>query len=79
MMKVRNSKSRQKQNWMTVSKKWCDLDIDTNKLDIDLNPNTHDDWNLMFAHHKEEDEIYPLTTIETGKAHHKDRKTVFHC
>jgi hypothetical protein len=26
--KVRNSKSRQRQNWMTVSKNWCELDID---------------------------------------------------
>ncbi len=56
MTKVRNSNSRQRQNWMMVSKNWC-------KLDIDLNSNKHDDWNLVFAHHKEEDEIYPLTTM----------------
>jgi hypothetical protein len=48
--KVRNSKSRQGQNWMTVSKNWCELDIDTDKLD--LYTNKHDDWNLVFAHHK---------------------------
>jgi hypothetical protein len=27
----------------------------------------------LFAHHKEEDEIYPLTTIEIAEAQHKDR------
>ncbi len=59
---------------MTVSKNWCKLDIDTNKLDIDLNMDKHDDWNLVFAHHKEEDEIYPLTTIEIAEAQHEDQE-----
>ncbi len=36
MTKVKNSKSRQRQNWMTVLKNWC-------KLDIDLNTNKHED------------------------------------
>ncbi len=70
MTKVRNSKSRQRQNWITVSKKWCELDIDIDKLD--LNTDKHDDWNLVFAHHKEEDEIYPLTMIEIAEAQRKD-------
>jgi hypothetical protein len=74
MTKVRNSKSHQRQNWMTVLKNWCNLDIDTAKLDIDLNTNKHDDWNLMFAHHKEKDEIHPLTTIEIAKAQHEDQE-----
>jgi hypothetical protein len=39
---------------MTVSKNWCKLEIDTNK---------HEDLNLVFANHVEEDEIYPLTKI----------------
>jgi hypothetical protein len=52
---------------MTVSKNWC-------KLDIDLNTNKHEDWNLMFAHHEEEDDIYPLTTIEIAEAQHKDQE-----
>jgi hypothetical protein len=55
---------------MMVSKKWCELDIDSNKLD--LYANKHDDWNLVFAHHKEEDEIYPLTMIEKAEAQRKD-------
>jgi hypothetical protein len=55
---------------MTVSKKWCKLDIDSDKLD--LNTNKHDDWNLVFAHHKEEDEKYPLTRIEMAEAQRKD-------
>ncbi len=65
MTKVRNSKRRQRQKWMMVSKKWCELDIDTDKLD--LYTNKHDAWSLVFAHYKEEDEIYPLTTIEIAE------------
>ncbi len=57
---------------MTVSKKWCKLDIDTDKLDVDLNTNKHDDWILVFAHHEEEEEMYPLTTIEIAEAQRKD-------
>ncbi len=52
---------------MTASKNWC-------KVDIDLNTNKHEDWNLVFANHKEEDEIYPLTTIETAEAQRKDQE-----
>jgi hypothetical protein len=72
MTKVKNSKSRQRQNWMTVSKNWCELDIDLDKLDIDLSTKKHEDWNLLFAHHKEEEEIYPLTTIEIAEAQRKE-------
>jgi hypothetical protein len=57
-MKVRNISS-QRQCWMTVSKNWCKLDIDSDNLDSFTNK--HDDWNLVFAHHKEEDKVYPLT------------------
>ncbi len=70
--KVRNSKSRQRQNWMTVLKKRCELDIDSDKLD--LYTNKHDDWNLVFAHHEEEDNIYPLTTTEIADAKRKDQE-----
>jgi hypothetical protein len=28
----------------------------------------------VFAHHKEEDEVYPLTTIEITEAQHKDQE-----
>ncbi len=59
MTKVRNKQSRQRQNWMTVLKKWCKLDIGSDNLD--LYTDKHDDWDLVFAHHEEEDEIYPLT------------------
>jgi hypothetical protein len=65
MKKVNNSKSHHKQNWMTVSKNWC-------KLDIDLNTDKHGDWNLVFANHEEEDEMYPLTTKEIAEAQHND-------
>jgi hypothetical protein len=71
-MKVKNTKSRQRQNWMRVSKNWCELDIDTDNLD--LYTNKHDDWNLVFSHHKEEDEIYPLTIIEMAEAQRKDQE-----
>ncbi len=66
MTKVRNRKSRQKQSWMTVLKNWCKLDIDSDNLDSYTNK--HDDWNLVFAHHEEEDEIYPLTLTEIADA-----------
>jgi hypothetical protein len=46
---------------MTVSKKWC-------KFELDLNTNKNEDWNIVFAHHKEQDEIYPHTTIEIAEA-----------
>jgi hypothetical protein len=32
--KVKNKQSRQRQNWMTVSKNWCKLDIDSDNLDL---------------------------------------------
>ncbi len=59
--KVRNN-SRQRQCLMTVSKNWCKLDIDSDNLDSYTDK--HDDWNLLFAHHEEEDKVYPLTLIE---------------
>jgi hypothetical protein len=70
-MKVRNKQSRQRQCWMTVLKKWCKPDIDLDNLDSYTNK--HDDWNLLFAHHKEEDKVYPLTSIEIADAQHKDQ------
>jgi hypothetical protein len=60
-----SSKCSQRQSWMTVSKHWCNLEIDTNK---------HKGLNFVFANHREEDEIYPLTTIEIAEAQHKDQE-----
>jgi hypothetical protein len=51
-MKVSNKKSRQRQCRMTVSKNWCKLDIDSDNLGSYTNK--HDDWNLVFVHHKED-------------------------
>ncbi len=70
--KFKNTESRKRQNWMTVLKNWCELDIDTDNLD--LYTNKHDDWNLVFAHHKEEDEIYSLLIIEIAEAQPKDQE-----
>ncbi len=70
--KVRKKQSHQRQNWMRVSKNWGELDIDSDNLDSCTNK--HDDWNLMFAHHEEEDEIYPLTLIEIADAQRKDQE-----
>jgi hypothetical protein len=54
MAKVnKNSKCSQRQNRIEVSKQRCKLKVDTNK---------HEDLNLLFANHREEDKIYPLTT-----------------
>jgi hypothetical protein len=58
MMKVRKSKCSQRQNWMTVSNHWGNLEIDTKK---------HKDLNFAFANHREKDELYPLTLIEIAK------------
>ncbi len=60
MTKVKNSKCNQRQNWMAVSKHWCNLEIDTNK---------HEDLNFVFAAHGEEDEMYPLAETQ-----HKDQE-----
>jgi hypothetical protein len=43
---------------MTVSKHLCNLEIDTGKPK---------DLNFVFANHGEEDEIYPLITIEIAE------------
>jgi hypothetical protein len=58
-------KCSQRQSWMTVPKHWCNLEIDTNK---------HKDLYFGFANHGEEDEIYPLTTIEIAEAQCKDQE-----
>ncbi len=65
LTKVRRTsfKCRQRQNWMTFSKHWCHLEIDTYKPK---------DLNFVFAYHGEEEEIYPLTTIEIAEAQSKD-------
>jgi hypothetical protein len=57
---------------MKVSKNWWKLNIDSD--DLDLFTNKHDDWNLVFAHHEKEDEIYPLTTIEIADAQCKEQE-----
>jgi hypothetical protein len=57
---------------MTVLKNWCKLDTDSDKLDSYTDK--HDDQNLMFAHHEEEDKIYPLTLTEIADAQHKDQE-----
>jgi hypothetical protein len=50
---------------MTVSKHWCNLNIDTNNSK---------DLNFAFANCGEEEEIYPFTTIEIAEAQHKDQE-----
>jgi hypothetical protein len=64
-VKKRSSKRSQRQSWMTVSKHWCNLEIDTNK---------HKDSNFAFANHGEKDEIYLLTTIEIADIQLKDQE-----
>ncbi len=56
-----------KQNWMAVSKHWCNLE----KNDTTEHENH---MNLVFTNHGEEVEIYPLTTIEIAKAQKEDQK-----
>ncbi len=69
--KVRNKPFRQRQCWMTVLKNCCKLDIDSDN--VDSYTNKHDDWNLVFAYHKEEDKLYPLTLTEIADAQCKDQ------
>ncbi len=57
---------------MTVSKKWCKIDIDSDNLDSYTDK--QDDWNLVFAYHEEEDKIYPLTLTEIADAQRKDQE-----
>jgi hypothetical protein len=64
-VKRRSFNSSQRRSWMTVSKHWCNLEIDNTKLE---------DLNFAFANHGEEDEIYPLTTIEIAEAQRKDQE-----
>ncbi len=65
LTKVRSFQSSQRQNWMTVSKHWCNLNIDTHKPK---------DLNFVFAIHGEEEEICPLTTMEIAEAQRKDQE-----
>jgi hypothetical protein len=51
LTKVRSFQSSQRQNWMTVSKHWCNLEIDTYKPE---------DLNFTFANHGQEEEICPI-------------------
>jgi hypothetical protein len=60
------SKCSQRQNWRAVSKQWCKLKVDTNKLYKDLN--------LVFANHGKEDKIYPLRTKIPSKRDSKGTK-----
>ncbi len=41
---------------------------------LDSYTSKHDDWNLVFAHHREEDEVHPLTLIEIVDAQCKDQE-----
>jgi hypothetical protein len=65
LTKIKSFQSRQRQNWMTVSKHWCNLEIDTYKPE---------DSNFAFAIHGEEEEIYPPTIIEIVEAQCKDQE-----
>ncbi len=50
---------------MAVSKHWFNLEIDTKK---------HKDLNIVFANHRKEDEINPLSTIELAEAQQQDQE-----
>ncbi len=66
MTKVKgNSRSVQRQNWLTLSKHWCNVETD--------DTTKHEDLNLVFATHGEEEKNYPLTIIEIAEAQKKDR------
>jgi len=64
-----HSLKEQRQNWMILTKSWCKMKCSHNnskdKQQIDLN--------YVFAHRKDEDEIFPLTVEEIAKAQKKDK------
>ncbi len=65
MTKVKgNSRSVQRQNLLRLSKHWCNVETD--------NTTKHEDLNLVFATHGEEDKVYPITIIEIAEAQKKD-------
>jgi hypothetical protein len=67
LMKVKgNLKSIQRQNWKTVSKHCKKKLNDATKQEGNLN--------LVFANHREEDKIYPLTIIKIAEAQKKDQQ-----
>ncbi len=66
-----NSRSVQRQNWLAVSKHWCNVETD--------DTTKYEDLNLMFATHGEEEKIYPLTIIEITKAQKTDRNMKIFC
>ncbi len=43
-------------------------------LEIEIDTDEHEDLNLVFANHGEEDETYPLTTIEIAEAQRKEQE-----
>ncbi len=47
-----NSRSVQQLNWLAVSKHWRKLETD--------NATKHEDWNLVFSNHREEDQKFTL-------------------
>ncbi len=51
-----------------------DKSLKTTMQTISRDTNKHEDLNLMFANHGEEDEVYPLTTIEIATAQKKDHQ-----
>ena len=71
MTKVRNKQSCETMLDESL-KNWCKLDIDSDNLDS--YNDKHDDWNLVFAHHEEEEKIFPLTLTEISDAQHKDQE-----
>ena len=51
-----------------------DGSLKTNGFELEIDDTVkHEDWNLMFVNHIEEDEIYPLTIIEITEAQKKDQ------
>ena len=63
--KSRKLKKRSKTKLVDILKHWCNVKTD--------DTTKHEDLNLVFANHGEEDEIYPLTIIEIAEAQKKDR------
>jgi len=64
------SKREEQQNWMTFTKRWCDIDHATH---TNSNMQHTESMNYVFANRSEDEEIYPLTVKEIAEEQLRDK------
>ncbi len=64
------AKQREHQNWMTFTKRWCNIENDAHNYST----TQHLEFmNYVFANRSDDDEIYPLTVKEIAQEQKKDK------